>query len=87
MDNRSLGKKKVCKFKEACPQFMAKQPCGFDHVECKFKDACRDKDKCMFYHVAKPVFDKPKSETQCKYGSRCTKVGCQFKHDAVEDNN
>ena len=66
---------------------MAKKPCGFDHVECKFKDTCKDKNACRFYHIAKPVYDKPKSQTQCKFGSRCNKPGCPFKHDVVEDNN
>ncbi len=39
MDN----KKKLCKFKEGCPQWLAKKACGFDHVQCKFNETCKDK--------------------------------------------
>lgn len=36
-------KPKVCKFKENCPKFMAKQDCGFAHILCNFNETCRDK--------------------------------------------
>ena len=37
----------------------------------------------MFYHMAKPAFDKPKSEALCKFGAKCNKLGCPFKHEAI----
>ncbi len=34
--------------------------------------------------MAKPSFDKPKSEVPCQFGAKCSKPGCPFKHDPAD---
>ncbi len=80
-------KKPLCKLKETCPDWLAKKNCGFDHVLCKFNETCKNKYTCIFYHMAKPSFDKPKSETLCRFNGVCSKPGCPFKHDKVPENS
>lgn len=69
-----MGKKKPCKFKETCKNFMVGKDCGFSHDRCRFGDNCRKKAECMYYHdssnagqtsslsAPKKEFSQPKNE-------------------------
>ena len=90
-----MGRKRPCKFKETCKNFMVGKDCGFSHDRCRYGDSCRNKAECIYYHdssntgqtssfsAPKKEFSQPKSEVECKYGRNCYKLAegkCPFKH-------